>query len=383
MDNTQKIIKNIEDLCIVKNQRSPEWFSYKGCRIGGSEISNICKLSSKNVNTFINNFLYNKIDRKRFFISACTWGILFEDEIQKYCEVKYNTKIYNFGVLQSQEVRGMCYSPDGVAIIDGSAVLFEFKCPYSRIPLPNIIKYDYLCQINAGLNIIKSCNTAYFCEGEFKVCKLKDLFNKNIFNTNVNNAEINRNFIDLYVSYGIIYIYKKIKNNKPNNKENQEKNVYDKYKNNITDFGELLKYEFVNNLLYKIYSNEYEVVYFNDLIKNNYITSDILNNYDNILPYNNNKELINQELLNIIQKAFNKYIKDKNGELIGYIPYKLYNYNMVIQKKNKEFLDGNLKSKISYIHYLLKYSTTIEKLEDKKEYLKSSIYKLNLDNINL
>ncbi len=55
----------------------------------------ICKLSKNNLNSFINNFIYNKIDRKNIFIPPCEFGNLFENEIHKYTEIKYNTKILN------------------------------------------------------------------------------------------------------------------------------------------------------------------------------------------------------------------------------------------------------------------------------------------------
>ena len=70
----KKMIENIEDLVKIKNQRSGEWMNYKSCRIGGSEIYNIIKLRDSNLFTFINNFLFNKIDRKNFFIAAPTFG---------------------------------------------------------------------------------------------------------------------------------------------------------------------------------------------------------------------------------------------------------------------------------------------------------------------
>ena len=375
------IISNIYKRCReIPDQRTPEWFKYKKMRIGGSEMYNVCKLNKNNVDSFINNFLFNKIDRVYKFIAPCEFGNLFEDEIQCTVEKKYKTKIYNFGVIQYDKLKSVCYSPDGIGIVNNKVILFEFKCPYTRIP-SDTIKYDYQCQINTGLNVINECEEAYYCEGEFKKCKLEDLFNYEVFDTDFHNILLNRDFNKLYNTYGLIYIYQINKNNNflvskcSNIKE--EINPYNKY--NTIDIGNLNKKDFVD-VLYKIHKKEYKIVYFNDLIKNKIITDDILEKYKDLLPYNDNKKLITKDLLKIIQNAFETYINKKNGKTVGYIPWKLYNYNMILHNKKKEFFNDDLKCKLSYIGYVLNHSSTLNVLDEKKEYIKKSILKLNLSN---
>ncbi len=363
MNNEEKIQKIIKKNENQPSQRTGEWIKYKNIRIGGSEMHYICKLSKNNLNSFINNFIYNKIDRKNIFIPPCEFGNLFENEIHKYTEIKYNTKIYDIGVIQYDKLKSTCYSPDGIGIVDDKIILFEFKCPYTRIPSEKI-KYDYQCQINTGLHVIRECEKCYYCEGEFKKCKIDDLYNYNEFDKICHDVSIIRNFNKMYVTYGIIYIYKQkdIKN--------------DKKENEIIDIGCLNKYNFIN-ILNEIYKKNYKTVYYSDLIKNNKITKEIINN--NNLPYNNTKKLPNKETINKLHEIYKSYINEQNGTVIGYIPWKLYNYNMIEQKKKINFFDENMTTKLIYIGYLLNMASTIENIDKKKEYIMNN--KNNIENL--
>lgn len=347
-------IKQIQTKCENgPQQRTNEWITYRNIRIGGSEMHNICKLSKKNINGFITNFLYNKIDRKYMFIAPCEFGNLFENEIHKYTEIKYDTTIYEFNVMQYDKLKSVCYSCDGVGIVDNKIILFEFKCPYSRIPSDKI-KYDYLCQINTGLNVMRECEKCYYCEGEFKKCKINDLYNYNEFDKNFHDACLIRNFNNMYVTYGIIYIYITNENNKENNAE-------------PIDIGLVNKYNFIN-ILNEIYKKKYKIVYFSDLVKNKKINK-LLNDNKDILPYNNTKQLPNKNIINELQKIYTAYIKEKNGIVIGYLPWKLYNYNMIEHKKEINFFNEHMVSKLLYIGYLLNFTKTIDDVDKKKAYI--------------
>ena len=354
MSNDEKI-ENIKNK--NKNQpeqRTAEWITYRNIRIGGSEMHNICKLSKNNINGFITNFLYNKIDRKYMFIAPCEFGNLFENEIHKYTEKKYNTIIHDIGVIQYDKLKSTCYSPDGVGIVNNKIILFEFKCPYSRIPSDKI-KYDYLCQINTGLNVIRECEKCYYCEGEFKKCKINDLYNYSEFDKNFHDGCLIRNFDKIYVTYGIIYIY--IINENDKNDEIEP-----------IDIGLVNKYKFIN-VLNEIYKKKYKIVYFSDLVKNKKINAKLLNDYKNILPYNNTRQLPNKNIINELQKIYTTYIKEKNGTVIGYIPWKLYNYNMIEHEKKINFFDEHMISKLLYIGYLLNFTKTIDGVDEKKTYI--------------
>ena len=63
MINEQKINNILQKCEKSPQQRTGEWIKYRNIRIGGSEMHYICKLSKNNLNSFINNFIFNKIDR--------------------------------------------------------------------------------------------------------------------------------------------------------------------------------------------------------------------------------------------------------------------------------------------------------------------------------
>lgn len=368
MNNDEKIQNIIKKNENQPSQRTGEWIQYRNIRIGGSEMHNICKLSKNNLYSFINNFMFNKIDRKHMFIPPCEFGNLFENEIHKFTEIKYNTTIYDIGVIQYDKLRSACYSPDGVGIVNNKIILFEFKCPYSRIP-SNKIKFDYQCQINTGLNVIRECEKCYYCEGEFKKCKIDDLYNFNEFDKNCHDANIARNFNTMYVTYGLIYIYKL------NNDEINENNTKD---NKILDFGKSNKYYFTN-ILNEIYKKNYKIVYFSDLIKNKKINTKLLNEKKNKMPYNNTKQLPDEQLINELHKIYLSYIAENNGIAVGYIPWKLYNYNMIEHEKKINFFDESVTIKLLYVGYLLNMASTIENVDKKKEYILKN--KINLEKL--
>ncbi len=362
MNKKEELKRIIEKSKGNPKQRSEEWIKYRNTRIGGSEMHNICKLKESNINNFINNFLLNKIEKKKIFILPCEFGNLFENEIHKYTEKRFNTIIYDLEVIEYDKIKAVCYSADGISIINNKIILFEFKCPYSRIPTDKI-KYDYECQINTGLNVIRECDKCYYCEGEFKKCKIKDLYNYNEFDKINHNTLIIRNFKNMYVTYGIIYIYTM--------KEDEEDNK-------IKDIGEYNKYKFTE-VLNKIYKKEYKIMYFSELIKNKKIEEEYLKENKRILPYNNTKELPNEKLINKINEIFISYIKEKGGKPIGYIPWKLYNYNIIEQKKKINFFDENITKLIIYIGYILKMANTYENIKEKKKYIIKN--KINIENL--
>jgi len=350
-------LQNIID--ISKNspqQRTSEWIQYRNIRVGGSEMYYICGLTHNNINTFINAFLYNKIDKKHIFIPPCEFGILFENEIHNYTEIKYNTIIYDIGVMQYNKIKSVCYSPDGVSIIDDKLVLFEFKCPYTRLP-SNVIKQDYQCQINTGLHVIDNCNTCYYCEGEFKKCKLSDLYNYKSFDSTFHSNSINRDFHKLYTTYGILYIYE-LNTDINTDVNNTVKPI---------DIGGCNSYYFIQ-ILNGLYTKKYKVLYFSDLLKDNKINKKFIEKYKNMFPYNNNKQLPNEDFIIQLQNIFEHNIKELNGTVKGYLPWKLYNYNTIIHEKKSGFFDDKITTRLIYIGYLLNYTQTIKSIDDKKKY---------------
>jgi hypothetical protein len=351
IDIEKKLKKIFEKSKNSPQQRTEEWRLYRNIRIGGSEMHHICKLKPSNITSFINNFLYDKVDKKKMFMPPCEFGILFENEIHKYSEVKYDTKIYDIGVIQYDKIKSVCYSPDGVSIINNKMILFEFKCPYTRIP-SNKIKIEYQCQINTGLNVIRECEKCYYCEGEFKKCKIDDLYNYTTFDTEFHDNLFNRDFNKLYATYGLIYIYES------NDNDN----------NTIIDIGKCKKHQFIN-ILNGLYTKKYKIVYFSDLIDNNKIKNEIMVEYKHMLPYNNNRQLPNETLIKTLQKIYENYINELKGKTVGFLSWKLYNYDTIIHEKKNDFFDDKMVSILVYIGYILNYTQTIKTIENKKEYI--------------
>ena len=72
--------------------------------------------------------MFDRIDRQHIFMPPCEFGILFDHEIHKYTEMKYNTIIHEMGVIQYDKSKPVCYSADGVGIVNNKIISFEFKC---------------------------------------------------------------------------------------------------------------------------------------------------------------------------------------------------------------------------------------------------------------
>lgn len=159
--------------------------------IGGSEISSIL---GKNPYSNKMDLCKNKIGITEFEGNVCTrWGNLFENIIRKIVEIDFNCCIQETGAipilrnLQRKPVAS--YSPDGLAVLspqyincisrglanvqNRELVLFEFKCPYSRIP-DGTVPVHYESQVLMGLAGLK-CDHGIFCDALFRKSTLSQL----------------------------------------------------------------------------------------------------------------------------------------------------------------------------------------------------------------
>jgi hypothetical protein len=170
-------------------QHSEEWLQAKVLTVGGSQIATVLGL-----NTFGN--VPQMIGEKlgiRFFTSdiKVQWGNLFEHLIKLYVEWDKRTKIIGSDIFVPGPP-GTSYSPDGLGAVitlktesAGSQlvitpvakrVLFEFKCPFNRIPDGTVPKY-YVPQVLYGLDIIPCLDVGLFVQGVFRRCTWGDLGN--------------------------------------------------------------------------------------------------------------------------------------------------------------------------------------------------------------
>ena len=161
-------------------QGTPGWYNLMQTTIGGSEMS---VLFGMNQYMKRDELLNKKRDPSNTFISpiACLWGKFFEKVIRTYTEVNFGTQIYGHDIcIEDGRLR---YSPDGIGVVPrrkgGSVfdiVLFEFKCPYIRIPDGKVPKH-YEPQIWAGLAATEEIRTAYgmFIDAAIRRCSVDQL----------------------------------------------------------------------------------------------------------------------------------------------------------------------------------------------------------------
>ncbi len=179
-------------------QGSDEWKELRKNFIGGSELSSILK---QNKNKSVNKLVLEKLGFDRFTGNVIThWGNVFEELIRLHCEDTFACSILETGSIPYEEGY-LSYSPDGLSNVptnkliqqfgslpDGldktastQLVLFEFKCPHSRVPTHTIPDH-YWPQVNVGMNIIDIMETAIFVQAVYRRCAFTELKYNNAHN---------------------------------------------------------------------------------------------------------------------------------------------------------------------------------------------------------
>jgi hypothetical protein len=180
-------------------QRSEEWYKARNTRVTASEAAccltlseELCKIYVDDFN--VQNFKFkpdhcmshydNKID---YIINKCRtfYGEnLFRDSIytlhgKKYEEIatrlyrrKYNTNVWEFGLLPHSRLNWLAASPDGIT---PNGVMLEIKCPYSRKIEEGVPPIWYWAQMQVQLEV------ADLDECDFLECEIKELDNENAF----------------------------------------------------------------------------------------------------------------------------------------------------------------------------------------------------------
>lgn len=175
----------------LPEQGTDEWKVLRKGFIGGSELSTVLK---QNKNKSVNKLVLEKLGFDRFTGNAIThWGNVFEELIRLYCEDAFSCSIRETGSIPYTEGK-LSYSPDGLALVpthklvehfgvlaDGlddtspaQLVLFEFKCPHSRLPTTDIPDH-YWPQVNVGMNIIDIMETGIFVQAVYRRCSFNAL----------------------------------------------------------------------------------------------------------------------------------------------------------------------------------------------------------------
>jgi hypothetical protein len=194
-------------------QGSPQWLAAKRgddsdeveiSTIGGSEISTV--LGFNDYDKTGKMLVASKLGLSKFEGNAATrWGNLFEEVAAQLMEVWFRTDTYETGSIPGmRNSRGQVmqkYSPDRIGVISTSrlldvlaeqkmtkenreklkqiptngdtTVLFEFKCPTSRIP--NLLVPDnYRAQPQLGMHTIPIIDMSLFVDSVIRKCSIED-----------------------------------------------------------------------------------------------------------------------------------------------------------------------------------------------------------------
>lgn len=213
-------------------QGSAEWKAKRMRTIGGSEQATI---EGKNSFSGLQPLILTKLGLKPFDKDIkMQWGNLFEDVLAEYINEIFDTDLKATEAWLRGRFPTQTYSPDGIAVVDmyytevnnvrtyisavadksvevpidakhqHEIVLFEFKCPYNRIPDHHIAVY-YEPQILAGMDTIRHTVAAIFTEGVFRRCHVKDLCNTNAYNLDLaKNIEKKSPFTNTPLMFGFI-----------------------------------------------------------------------------------------------------------------------------------------------------------------------------------
>ena len=187
----QKLSDFIEQYKHLPEQGTDAWKALRENFIGGSEVSTILK---QNKNKTISKLIMGKLGFDTFRGNVIThWGNVFEEMIRLHCEEAFACSIRETGSIPYKDGY-LSYSPDGLAVVPtnklkerfgslteglnpndpAQLVLFEFKCPHSRIASEEIPEH-YWPQVNIGMNIIDIMETAIFVQATYRRCSFSSL----------------------------------------------------------------------------------------------------------------------------------------------------------------------------------------------------------------
>jgi YqaJ-like viral recombinase domain len=187
-------------------QGTEGWHEIRKKSVGGSEISAVMDLNPFKTSQ---QLILEKAGLGAKFIGdvKTRWGNLFEDIVCKLVDIDIGTRIVGTELFLPGKVEHQTFSPDGIGLIDLNKALslankapnrniyadevtisktrdlsascdhfislFEFKCPYIRIPKGVVPEY-YLPQVKAGLDTISITEVGLYVEAVIRRCQLAD-----------------------------------------------------------------------------------------------------------------------------------------------------------------------------------------------------------------
>ena len=380
----------IEEHKNLPEQGTSEWLDGRIYRIGGSEISTIL---GKNKYQTKEDLVKSHVGLKPFTgFFATFWGSILEEALRDHINKIYKCNIIETGSIPHKIHKTIAYSPDGIAIVeteyvkhildetmidhshDHSIILFEFKCPYSRVPTGDVPEH-YIDQPRLGMEVIDICESSIFIEAVYKLSSFNNLIYNNLYNISYHkDKEI---LINNPINYGILVLYY---NNKESNINNtKEVSLDDLIGEDLNESNLIDEIEFeINRLKYDIKCKiKDKEVYDLSSIQTPYIINKILAgcackerkcfqvdyelqytynqenfNKDKYITKFNNKSLINN-LTNNINKKINE-LNNKDKNVFGILPYKLFNLYINPIKKEKNMLNEVVINNINMIVDIIK-----------------------------
>lgn len=332
----------------LPEQGTDQWKALRKGFIGGSEVSSILK---QNKNKSVNKLVLEKLGFDRFQGNVIThWGNVFEEIIRLHCEEEFNCEIKETGSIPYKH-GSLSYSPDGLSVMPTKRllkkfpnaneyvdvksptqlVLFEFKCPHSRLPSFDIPEH-YFPQVSIGMNIIDIMETAIFVQGTYRRCSFDQLRYDDTHNPYGHFKRADTSSSPVECGFMVIYSEAEPDDYTENLKEALvevgEANELYINQTSVVDIGSTFDQSLLEEVLGNCVSKKFKIDYcFRHRYEQTIFTRDAYSKgmYNSSLQYNADKSLQSQ-----VKKGRN---------IIGVMPYKLLNIFMTQVKKNSTYIE--------------------------------------------
>ena len=147
----------------VVEQRSEEWYKIRDQMITASDFGQalgVGKFGSTK-DFYIKKCGYQ--EPSPFYGASLAHGIRYEPVATRAYEIKMNTKVHEFGLLQHPELKFLGASPDGIT---DHGIMLEIKCPFKR-KIDGTIVDQYLYQMQGQLDVCQ-LDVCHFLECKFE-----------------------------------------------------------------------------------------------------------------------------------------------------------------------------------------------------------------------
>lgn len=378
MDNKHAVLNDfLISNADLPQQGTDEWLHSRRGRIGGSEISTIL---NKNPYQNVKKLITQRVGLSEFKgFYATYWGTVFENNIRDYINELLNCNIVETGSIPHSEYSGLAYSPDGLSVVNtellnnvlicnnknicdtikdttDSIILFEFKCPHSRVPTGNIPVY-YVDQPRMGMNVIDICEMALFIEAVFKLVSYEDILYNNKYNYNYHKDKVIIDKNPIKCGVMILYFKRKIEEHE------LDDIVVHTTKNEIVKLLLNIKKYYRKNTKHldiSSLSNSYNINKVLELLASNSNILKIDNSISHTYaqPGNTNMSKYKDMMLrSTIESNVDAKIESLESEgytIFGIVPYKLFDLYINPILKDQNFLTDELKEDIDKVLAVIK-----------------------------